>query len=113
MKNDARAGSAHRVTERNGAAVHVELFFIEGTQGTVKAELFAAILLVPPRLEAAEHLGGERLVDLPVVEVVEPKAVALEDRRGGMHRAQAHLRGVEAGPLRVENSSDRIQFESG
>src|SRR6185503_3912281 len=68
VQHDARARSAHRVAERNGAAVHVQSFLVYFAQGSIKAKLFAAVLLVLPRREAAEHLGGERLVDLPVVD---------------------------------------------
>ena len=59
----------------------------------------AAVGLVLPGGEAGEHLRREGLVDLPVVEVVEPEAMALQDRRRGVHRPQAHLRRVEARPL--------------
>ena len=52
-----------------------------------------------PRAQAGEHLRGERLVDFPAVEVVEAEAVALEDRRRGVHRAEAHLRRIERPPI--------------
>src|SRR5688572_16360405 len=98
MENDARPRGAHRMAEGNGAAIHIEFLLIQGTQSTIEAELFPAVFLVLPRRQAAQHLRRESLVDLPVVEVVEAEAVALEDRRRRMHRAEAHLRRVEAGP---------------
>ena len=60
---------------------------------------FPAVLLVLPRREAAEHLRGEGLVDLPVVDVVQREAVALEDRRGRVHRPEAHLRRDRGPPI--------------
>src|SRR6185436_3622414 len=38
-----------------------------------------------------------------------PETVALEDRRRRMHRAEAHLRRIEAGPLRIEDAADRLK----
>src|SRR6185436_8371315 len=57
VQHDARARGAHRVAERNRAAVHVQSFLVYFAQGSIKAKLFAAVLLVLPRREAAEHLG--------------------------------------------------------
>ena len=33
--------------------------------------------------------------------------MALQERRGGVHRAEAHLRRIEPGPLRVDDAADR------
>src|SRR5581483_4891717 len=70
VQHDARAGSADRMAERDRAAVDVELLGVEPAHGAVQPELLAAVALVLPRGEAAEHLRGEGLVDLPGVEVV-------------------------------------------
>src|SRR6185503_15440659 len=43
VQHDARARSAHRVAERNGAAVHVQSFLVYFAQGSIKAKLFAAV----------------------------------------------------------------------
>src|SRR4029077_10196099 len=92
-----------------GAAIHVQLARVELAQRAVEAELLAAILLVLPRSEAAEHLGGKGFVDLPVVEIVEAEAVALEDRRRRVHRPEAHLRRIEAGPFRIDDPGEGPQ----
>ena len=105
MQNDARAGGADRVAEGDGAAVDIQLFFVQRAEGTVQAELFTAILLIFPRREAAEHLRREGLVDLPVIQIVEAEAVALEDRGGGVHRSEAHLRRIESRPFGVDDAS--------
>src|SRR2546430_5025103 len=109
VKHDARSRCAHRMAERNGAAVHVQLALVQRTHRAIEAQLFAAVLLVLPRREAAEHLRGERLVDLPVIEIVEAEAVALEDRRRRMHRTEAHLCRIEPGPFGVDDAADRLQ----
>src|SRR4051812_38367736 len=111
MKHDARAGSAHRMAERNRSAVHVEFFIVDGTKRAVESELVAAVLLVLPRREAAQDLRCEGFVDFPVIEVIEAEAVTLENRRGGVDWAEAHLRRVEAGPFRVEDAADGLQIE--
>src|SRR5882672_1196007 len=110
MQHDARAGRADRVAERDGAAVDVELALVERAHGTVEPELFATVLLVLPRRQAAEHLRGEGLVDFPVIEIVEAEAMALEDRRRRMHRAESHLRRIEPGPLGIDDTTYRFQL---
>src|SRR6185295_11141701 len=75
-----------------------------------QTKLFAAILLVLPRREAAEHLGGKRLVDLPVVDVAEAEVVALEHRRRRVHRAEAHGGRIEPGPVGVDDSAERLEI---
>ena len=36
--------------------------------------------------------------------------MALQDGRGGMHRAEAHLRRIEAGPLRIDDAAERLEI---
>src|SRR5438552_17750916 len=96
MQHDARTRGAHRVADRNGAAVDVEFFRIDLAHRALEAELLAAVLVLLPRGEAGEHLRRERLVDLPGIEVVELQSVALEYRRRRMHRSETHLRRVQA-----------------
>src|SRR5256885_2981904 len=109
MQHDARARGADRVAERDGAAVDVQPVLIELAERAIEAKLLAAVLLVFPGGEAAEHLCRERLVDLPVIEIVEAEPVALEDRRRRMHGAEAHLRGIEAGPFGVDDAPERLE----
>ena len=110
MQHDARARGAYRVAERDGAAVDVEFSAIELAQRTVQAQLLAAVLVLLPRREAAEHLGRERFVDLPGIEVVELEAVALEYRCRGVHRSETHLRRIQARPLRIDDPAERLQI---
>src|SRR5882672_11006899 len=109
MQHDARARGSHRMAERNRPAVYVELFRVELAHRAVEPQLLAAIPVFLPRGEAAEDLGRERLIDLPRVEVVELQAMALENRRGGVHRSEPHLGRVESRPLRVEDAPERLQ----
>ncbi len=88
------------MAEGHGAAIDVQVLLIQFSKSGIKTQLLLAVLLVLPRGEAAQHLRGEGLVDLPVVDAIQLEAVALQDRRGGMHRAEAHLRRIEARPLR-------------
>ena len=83
--------------------------YYERTERAIQPELLAAIGFVLPGREAAEHLRGEGFVDFPIVEIVQTDAVALEDRRRGMHRTEAHLRRIETGPFRVDDAPDRAQ----
>src|SRR5437899_7627410 len=109
MQHDAGARGSHRVAERNSAAVDVELSAVELAHRTVQAQFLAAVLVLLPRSEAAEHLRRERFVDLPGIEVVELQSVALEYRCRRMHRSETHLRRVEASPLRIDDPADRLQ----
>src|SRR5467141_2502092 len=109
MQHDARTRGSHRVAERNSPAVDVELSAVELAHRTVQAQLLAAVLVLFPRSQAAEHLRRERFVDLPGIEVVELKAVALEYRRRRMYRPETHLRRVQARPLRIDNPAERLQ----
>src|SRR3954454_9886103 len=69
---DPGAGGADRMAERDGAAVHVDLVLVDAEH--------------PDRVE---HHGGERLVDLPEVDVVGREPGLLErDLRGGGGRAR-------------------------
>src|SRR5258708_21313826 len=78
----------------------------------MEPKLFPAVLVVLPRGEAAENLRRESLVDLPVVEIVQAEAVALENRRRGVHRPEAHLRRVEARPLGIDDATNGMQIMS-
>ena len=90
----------------DGAAIDVEFAHIQLAERAVRTEFVAAVGIVLPRLDAAQHLRGEGFVDFPGVQVVQREVVALQDRRRGVHGAQAHLRRVEAGPLRVVDDAD-------
>src|SRR5262249_10769440 len=70
----ARARHAERMTDRDRAAVDVELRGID-------AELIATV----------NDLRGERLVQLPHVDVVDLEAVTLQELRHRIHGTDAHL----------------------
>src|SRR5260370_24755900 len=99
MQNDPGTGGSYRVAEGDGAAVDVQPLDVQLAHGAVEAELLPAVLVVFPGREAAKHLRGEGLVDLPAIEVVQPEPGALQDRRYRMHRSKTHLPRSEARPL--------------
>ena len=79
----------------------------------IEAELLLAVLLVLPRGEAAEHLRGEGLVDLPVVEVVQAEAVALAGSaspRAPGRGPSAPGRGPPIASRRCGRSASRLCF---
>ncbi len=111
--DDPPAGCGERVAGRERAAVDVELGAVDRAERGVEAEPLLAEDRVLPGLQRAQHLGGERLVDLVEVEVAEPEAVALEHPRhrvGGGHQ-QALLLGheVDRGGLRVDEVGERLE----
>ncbi len=76
--------------------------------GASRPEALLAEDRVLPRLERAEHLGGERLVDLVEIEVLEGQAVSLEHPRhrvGGRHQEALLLADVvDRGDLGVDEA---------
>ena len=94
--HDAGAGHAERVADGDGAAVDVEL--------------------VPRDAEVLgrrDDLGGERLVDLDEVDVVDGHAGAGEGLAAGLDRAEAHDLGVQAGDARGDDPGERREAELG
>ena len=79
---------------------------VERAERAGQAELVAAERLVVPCAQAREHLRGERLVDLPRVEVVRARGRGAKDRRRRVHGAEPHLRRIEPRPLRVDDAPD-------
>ena len=87
--DDPPAGRGERVAGGERAAVDVELGAVDRAERLVAAELLLAERRVLPGLQRAEHLRGEGLVDLVVVEVAEAEAGAVEHPRhrvGGRHQ---------------------------
>src|SRR6185295_10155712 len=77
-RQDPGSGAAERVAEGDRAAVDVQP------------------LLVDPELaDAGEDLGGERLVDLDQVDLVEAQAGGVERPSNRGHRPHSHVRGVD------------------
>src|SRR6185437_3648744 len=78
VHDDPGARRADRVPERDRAAVDVELRRIDRAERTGQAELVATECFILPRVKACEHLRGERLVDLPRVDVGDAEPVTRE-----------------------------------
>jgi hypothetical protein len=57
MKHDSRIPTADGVTQRDGAAVDVELAFVERAERGRKAKLLGAEVVAFPRSLAGDHLG--------------------------------------------------------
>src|ERR1043165_9870381 len=55
VQHDARARGAHRMTERNGAAVDVQLFPIELSDRRIDPQFLFAVFFIAPGGEATEH----------------------------------------------------------
>ena len=89
--HEAGAGAAERMAEGDGATVDVDLVHVR-------------VVLLLPR----QHHGGERLVDLDEVHLVERHARPLQHLRRGRDRRGEHQPGIvggqgelhEAGPWR-------------
>ena len=92
--HDAGAGHAERVAEGDAAATGVELV-------PADAEV----------LGRRDDLGGERLVDLDEVDVVDGHAGAAEGLAAGLDRAEAHDLGVEARDTRRHDAGERGEAE--
>ena len=92
MAGHARAAHAERMADRDRAAVHVEL-----------------VLRNAEPVAAVEHLAGERLVQLPQVDVVHLHAGALQQLRHREHRADAHLVRLAARDREAAERAERLQ----
>ena len=91
---EAGAGAAERVAEGDRAAVDVEP------------------LLVDPQLAGAgEDLGGEGLVQLDQVDLVEREAGGGEGAGDRLDRADAHVGGVDAGDAEGDDPGERLGAE--
>ncbi len=91
--DDPAAGRGERVAGGERAAVHVQLRQIDRAQRAGQAELRAAVFVVLPRGERAQHLRGKCFVNLVEVEVLQRQAGTREHARhrvGGRHQ-QAFL----------------------
>ena len=78
----ARAGHAEGMADGDRSAVHVQL--VHGD-----AETIAAV----------DDLHGESFVEFPEIDIVDVKALALEQFGDGKYRADAHLVGFATGDL--------------
>ena len=110
MQDDASTGSADRVADGDGTAIDVETFLGNCAKRSRQVKLLSAVLVRLPCGEAAEHLCGKGLVDFPQVDVGQREPLALQDRRCRVHRAKTHLRRVKAGPLTVDDPTERLQI---
>ncbi|GCC49484.1 hypothetical protein chiPu_0033851, partial [Chiloscyllium punctatum] len=97
------------MAEADRAAVDVQPGAVDLARRAVKSQNLAAEFVVSPCCEAAQHLGGEGLVQLPGLDVLQGHPVALQKRTRRQHRAEAHDRGIERRPLAVEDDGLRRQ----
>src|SRR5690349_21326681 len=79
--DDAPAGRGERVAGGEPTAVDVEPVDVDLAERLVAAEALAAEHRIGPRLQRAEDLRGERLVDLIELEVGQREAGAVEHAR--------------------------------
>src|SRR3984885_477661 len=79
-RDDARAGGGERVAEGHAATLHVEARTIDASERRGEAERVAAVIRRLPRLERAQHLRGERFVNLVVIEVLQAESGIGEHR---------------------------------
>ena len=70
-REDSRAGRGERMTEGDAAALDVELGCDRSSPAAREAEPVAAVFGRLPRLERAQHLRRERLVNLVEIEVLQ------------------------------------------
>ncbi len=103
------AGSTDRVANRHRPAIDVQTIFRDFAQGPRQIELLAAIGIILPGRLASQHLRGEGFVQFPVIDVGQAQAVALQDGRRGMHRAEPHLLRLQASPFAVDDLADRLE----
>src|SRR5205085_11501875 len=92
VAGETRAGHAERVADRDRAAVDIVLLGID-------AELVAGI----------EALAGEGFVELPEIDVLDLQAVALQELRHGVDRADAHLVRLAARRRPGDETAERIE----
>src|SRR6266481_5013586 len=86
------AGHAEGMTDRDRAAIDVVLLGID-------AELVARI----------EALAGEGLIELPEIDIVDLEAVALQQLRHGVDRADAHLVRLAARRRPGDEAAERLK----
>src|SRR5258705_13361332 len=92
MAGQPRAGHAEGMTDRDRAAIDVVLVVID-------AELIARI----------EALAGERLVELPDVDIIHFQTLPLQQLRHGVDRADAHLVRLAARRRPGDKAAHRLQ----
>src|SRR5688572_14125015 len=89
-ENEARAGRSDRMTEGDGATVHVEDVLGHFANGPVALEMLLRELIGLQGAEAGEYLGGEGFVDLDEIGVFEREAEAAFSIGDGEHWSKAH-----------------------
>jgi hypothetical protein len=126
------AGGAERMAGAERAAADVDLLAVDRPSG-VEPEALFAVDRVLPRLQRAQHLRGERLVDLVDVEVLQLQPVAASifgiassapsagpracargrRRRSGRRRSRQAPAGVLACPLLAGQQHAEAPSDSG
>src|SRR5215470_9216207 len=110
VEHDAVAARAHRMAEADGAAVDVELVAFDAAGRSVEAQNLAAEGVVLPGGDAAQHLRGEGLVELPQPDVAERQRMPAQDGGGAQHRAEPHDGWIERRPFAVDDDGARREL---
>src|SRR3984957_10368282 len=109
MQHDAIAAGADRMADADRAAIDIEPVARDFSRRAGKAERRAAELVIVPCGETAEHLRGERFVELPQFDIAERELMPFQDRGRTIDRAQPHDGGIERRPFAVDD--DRLPGE--
>src|SRR6185369_572186 len=62
VQDDPGAAGSHRMTEGNGAAVHVEALRIDCGKGLPEPQLLPGVVVAAPGSLAGQHLGAKSFV---------------------------------------------------
>ena len=90
-RHKARARGAEGVTDGQRAAEQVQLVEWHFAHHTWYADALRAELLAVERRQVGQHLAGERLVQLPHVDVSDGEIVAVQQLSDGVGRAKQQL----------------------
>src|ERR1700730_7183675 len=103
MQHDAIAAAAYGMPEADRAAIDVEPGRIDLPGRAVEPQNLTAEFFFVPGGQAPQHWRRDRLVQFPRLDIPERQFVALQEFGRRQHRAQAHDRGIERGPLAVDD----------
>src|SRR5712692_3419210 len=109
LREDARAGRAERMAERDRAAVRIEPLQGELAGIEVHADLLAPEARALEGGEVAQHLRGESLVDLPQRDIRVAQAVPRQHARNrvGRRHEQPLVEDVDRGDFPIDEPRSR------
>src|ERR671924_1687291 len=103
MQDDPSTARPDRMAEAYGAAIYIQPLLIERAQSRCQTQFITAIGFILPGLKASQDLGGKRLIDLPIIDILELEPMTAKQRGGRMYRTEAHLAWVQTRPFAVED----------